>query len=53
MTWGTQTGALGESSGVGGGREGQDGGDLGKPMADSCGCLAETHTILQGKLSFN
>ena len=32
--------------GVGGGREVQEGGDIGMPMAESCGCLAETNTIL-------
>ena len=29
-------------SGVGGGREVQEGGDTGLPRADSCGCMAET-----------
>ena len=32
--------------GEGGGREFQEGGDIGIPMADSCWCLAETNTIL-------
>ena len=32
--------------GEGGGRDVQVGGDMGKPMADSCGCLVETNTIL-------
>ena len=32
--------------GKGGGREVQDGGDMGKAMADSCWCLVETTTIL-------
>ena len=47
MTQGAQTGALGQPRGVGGGREVQEGRDTGQPMADACGCLAETHTILQ------
>ena len=29
-----------------GGREGQEGGDICIPMADSCWCLAETNKIL-------
>ena len=32
--------------GGGGGRELQEGGDIGIPMSDSCWCLAETNTIL-------
>ena len=32
--------------GEGGGRDVQVGGDLGKPMADSRWCMAETNTIL-------
>ena len=32
--------------GEGGGRDIQVGGDMGKPMADSCWCLLETTTIL-------
>ena len=39
MTQGTQTGALGPAKGCGGegdGREVQEGGDTGVPMADSC-----------------
>ena len=32
--------------GVGGGREVQEGGDICIPVADSCGCMAETNTIL-------
>ena len=32
--------------GQGGGRDVQVGGDIGKPMADSCWCLVETHTTL-------
>ena len=33
--------------GVGGGREVQEGGDRGIPMADSCWRMAETNTTLQ------
>ena len=33
-------------NGVGDGREVQETGDIGIPMADSCWCLAETNTIL-------
>ena len=32
--------------GEGGGRDVQEGGDIGILMAHSCGCLAETNTIL-------
>ena len=32
--------------GEGGGKDGQVGGDMGKPMADTCWCLIETSTIL-------
>ena len=32
--------------GEGGGRDIQVGGDMGKPMADSCCCLLESNTIL-------
>ena len=32
--------------GEGGGREVQEGGDTCIPVADSCGCMAETNTIL-------
>ena len=32
--------------GEGGGRDVQVGGDMGKPMADSCWCLAKTNAIL-------
>ena len=32
--------------GAGGGRELQEGGDVGIPVSDSCRCLAETNTIL-------
>ena len=32
--------------GEGGGRDVQVGGDMGKPMADSCRCSAETNAIL-------
>ena len=32
--------------GEGGGKEGQEGGDKGVPMADSCWCLTENHKIL-------
>ena len=28
------------------GREGQEGGDVCVPVADSCGCKAETNTVL-------
>ena len=28
------------------GKDVQEGGDIGRPMADSCWCLAETNTIL-------
>ena len=56
MTQGTQSLALGQPRGVGWGRrwEGgvQVGGDLGKPMADSCGCLVETNATIK-QLSFN
>ena len=31
----------------GGGREVQQGGDICVPVADSCGCMAETNTILE------
>ena len=31
---------------VGGGREVQEGGDICILIADSCGCMAETNTIL-------
>ena len=31
--------------GVGGGREVQERGDICIPVADSCGCMAETNTI--------
>ena len=33
--------------GVRGGRKVQDGGAVCIPMADSCGCIAETNTILK------
>ena len=32
--------------GEGGGRELHQGGDICVPVADSCGCMAETNTIL-------
>ena len=32
--------------GEGDGREVQEGGDMGVPMADSCWCMAENHKIL-------
>ena len=32
--------------GAGGGRAAHVGGDMAKPMADACWCLAETNTIL-------
>ena len=38
--------AVARWDGVGGGREVQEGGDICKSMADSCGCMAETNTIL-------
>ena len=31
---------------VGGGREVQDRGDIGIPMADSCWCMAEVNTVI-------
>ena len=42
---------------MGGGREVQEGGDICIPVADSCGCMAETNTIkeaiiLQLKIDF-
>ena len=37
--------------GVGGGLEVQEGGNIYIPMADPCGCMAETNTLLG--LSFN
>ena len=49
VSQGAQTGALWQPRGVGwggGGREGQEGGDICTPMADSCWCMAETNTIL-------
>ena len=48
-TQGTQTGALWQAEGWGGeedGREVQEGGDMGVPMADSCWYITETHKIL-------
>ena len=36
MTQGTQIGALEGWGGLGGGREVQEGGDVGTPMTDSC-----------------
>ena len=45
ITQGTQTRALWQPRGVGqGGR--WKGGDICIPVADSCGCMAETNTIL-------
>ena len=38
--------AMARGDGVGGGREVQEGGDVCKSVADSCGCMAETNTIL-------
>ena len=49
MAQGTQTGALHHlrgTDGVGGGREGQKGGDICTPVADTCRGLAENNTIL-------
>ena len=46
MTQETQTGALWQPRGVGGGREAQEGGDICIPMAHPCWCMAETNTIL-------
>ena len=49
MTQGTQTGALWQAKGCGGdgdGREVQEGGDTGVPMADSCWYITENHKIL-------
>ena len=45
----TQTGALCLAEGWGGegdGREAQEGGDMGVPMADSYWCMTENHEIL-------
>ena len=56
MTQGLQTGALcnlERRDGVGKGRELQEGEDLCIPMADSCGCMAETNTNIVKQLSFN
>ena len=36
-----------KNNGVGGGREGWEGGDICMPMADSCWCMAETSTKLE------
>ena len=36
----------GEGDGEGGGRDVQVGGDMGKPMTESCWCLVETNRIL-------
>ena len=49
---GTQLGTLLCTRGVGwgaGGREGQEGGDVGIHIVDSLCCTAETNTILQTK----
>ena len=49
MTQGTQTGALWQTEewdGEGDGREVQEGGDMGVPMADSYWCMTENHKIL-------
>ena len=49
MTQGTQTGALWQAKGCGGegdGRQAQEGGDTGVPMADSCWYITENHKIL-------
>ena len=39
--------------GLGSGRELQEGEDICIPMADSCGCMAETNTHIVKQLSFN
>ena len=44
MPQGTKTGALWEWAG--GGREIQEGGDMGVLMADSCSCSTENNKIL-------
>ena len=47
MIQGAQTGALWQPGGVGWGRkEGQEGGDICIPMADSCCCMAQSNIIL-------
>ena len=46
MTQGAQTWGSGQPRVVAGGREVQDRGDICIPMANSCGCMAETNTIL-------
>ena len=49
VTQGTQTGSLWQYRRVGGegdGREVQQGGDKGVPMADSYLCMTENHKIL-------
>ena len=49
VTRGTQREALWQaegSDGEGDGKEAQEGGDLGVPMADSCWCTTENHKIL-------
>ena len=39
--------------GLGSGRGLQEGEDIGIPLADSCGCMAETNTNIVKQLSFN
>ena len=49
MTQGTETWALWQAErldGEGDGREVQEGGDMGVPMADSYWCMTENHKIL-------
>ena len=49
LSQGTQTSLCNNLEGwdgEGSGREGQEGGDICVPMTDSCGCMAESNTIL-------
>ena len=49
MIQGTQTGALWQAEGWGGEGDGSEiweEGDMDVPMADSCWCMTENHTIL-------
>ena len=51
VTQGTETQAEGSVTGWGvgwggDGREAQEGGEMGVPMADSCWCMTEIHKIL-------
>ena len=52
MTQGTQTQALSQPTGVGGGREVQEGGDVYIPMVDSSWHGRNQHNIAK-QLSFN